>query len=374
MKNELYELFQLAAKFFIKKYKKEGGAQSILANELGITQSYLSSVVNGSRSASLELYSQIAEKLYGPLDKFLAVGRTIKEGGEPLAEKEKPAEDPVEKLIAQLTYYVVDHKRIEGELSKLKQFYETIVENQPTGIVVTNKEHNIIYVNNYIKSLLQVVSFEELMGKTPYDLEINITGLDISPLRDKYHEAVEKQQKLHFKNIRVQSPNGEIIFFSGALIPIMQNGLFNGILCTISDSSSSHILRKLLTNSLDYTAHDIGIGVVQQIRPGQIPKVYFMNNKFRHIFKIKDIDTSKLSFPEINKLISTQIKNSREWLKIVEEGIKKNIRDGRLIITMKNNKKYEWLSNPLIDESGYQWGRIVIIEEIKQKTKKKNTR
>jgi len=244
MKNELYELFQLAAKFFIKRYKKEGGAQSILAHELGITQSYLSSVVNGSRSASLELYSQIAEKLYGPLDKFLAVGRRIKEGQEPMVEKEKPPEDPVENLIAQLTYYVVDHQRIENELAELKQFYETIVENQPTGIVVTDRDNKIIFLNNHLKSLLRIVSVEELMGKTPYDIEKYISGLEIGTLRDKYYEVSEKQQELHFNNIRVQSPGGEIIFFSGAFMPIMQNGLFNGILCTIFDSSSLPKLKK----------------------------------------------------------------------------------------------------------------------------------
>ena len=236
MKNELHELFQLAAKFFIKRYKKEGGAQSILADELGITQSYLSSVVNRSRSASLELYSLIAEKLYGPLDKFLAVGRRIKEGRDPLVEKEKTPEEPVESLIARLTYYVVDHQRIENEISELKQFYEMIVENQTAGIVVTDKDHKIIFLNNYLKSSLPIVSGKELMGKTPYDVKKNIPGLDIGTLRDKYHEASEKQQELHFNNIRVQSPNGEIIFFSGSFIPIMQNGLFNGMICTIFDS------------------------------------------------------------------------------------------------------------------------------------------
>jgi PAS domain S-box-containing protein len=370
MKNELHELFQLAAKYFIKQYKKEGGAQSKLADELGITQSYLSSVVNGSRSASLELYSRIAEKLYGPLDKFLAAGRRIKEGYDPLEEKQKPPEDPVENLIARLTYYVVDHQRIENELSELKQFYETIVENQPTGIIVTNNEHKIIYLNNYIKSLLSI-SVEEIMGQSPYDLEENISGLNIGVLKDKYQEAFEKQKDFHYKNIWVQRPNGEITFFSGAFIPMMQNGLFNGMLCTIYDTSTSHVLKKLLINTLDFTARDIGIGVAQQTSPGRIPQVYFINKKFRHIFKIQDIDASKVSFPDVNKIMSAQVKNSRQWLKKVDEDIKKNLKNGRIIITMKNNKKYEWLSNPLIDDSGYQWGRIVTVKEIKNTKKKR---
>jgi len=372
MKNELHELFQLAAKYFIKEYKKEGGAQSKLADELGITQSYLSSVVNGSRSASLELYSQIAEKLYGPLDKFLAAGRRIKEGDDPLEEKQKPPDDPVENLIARLTYYVVDHQRIENELSELKQFYETIVENQPTGIIVTNNAHKIIYFNNHFKSLL-TIPVEKLVKQSPYDLEENIPGLNIGDIKHKYQEAFEKQKDIRYKNERVQRPNGVITFFSGSFIPMMQNGLFKGMLCTIYDTSTSYILKKLLINTLDFTAQGVGIGVAQQTSPGEVPQVYFINKKFRQIFNIQDIDTAKISFADINKIMSDQVKNSTAWLKKVKEDIKKNLKNGRIIITMKNNKKYEWLSNPLIDDLGYQWGRIVNVKEIKNK-KKKNTK
>jgi len=370
MKKELLELFQLAAKYFITQYKREGGAQNILADELGITQSYLSSVVNGSRSASLELYSQIAEKLYGPLDKFLAAGRRIKEGRNPLEATEKLPEDPVENLIARLTYYIVDHQRIENELSELKKFYETIVENQPTGIIVTNNEHKIIFLNNYFKSLLSI-SVEELIGQSPYDVEKNISGLDIGALKDKYQEAFERQKALRYKNIRVQRPNGEITFFSGSFIPMKHNGLFSGMLCTIYDTSSSYVLKKLLLSTLNFTAHDIGIGVAQLTSPGQIPKVYFINKKFRQIFKVKDVEASKVTFPEINKIMSAQVKNSQQWLKKVDGGIQKKLINGPIIITMKNNKKYEWHSNPLIDESGYQWGCIFLVEEVKQKSEKR---
>ena len=88
-----------------------------------------------------------------------------------MVEKEKTPEDQVESLIARLTYYVVDHQRIENEISELKQFYEMIVENQTAGIVVTDKDHKIIFLNNYLKSSLPIVSGKELMGKTPYDVK-----------------------------------------------------------------------------------------------------------------------------------------------------------------------------------------------------------
>jgi len=373
MKNELHELFHLAAKFFIKKYKKEGGAQSTLADELNITQSYLSSVVNGSRSASLDLYSQIADKLYGPLDKFLAVGRRIKEGKEPLAEKEKPPEDPIESLIARLTYYVVDHQRIENEISELKHFYETIVENQPTGIMVMDKEHSVIYANKQMK-IMAGIATDTIVGTSPYNAEEKIPGLDISQFGKKYNEAFEQLQVLIYKNIKTKMPNGDCIFISGSFVPLIKDGMFDGMLCTIYDSTTSYILRKLLINTMDFCSHDSGIGVVQLTDPGAQPKVYFKNKQFSKIFGLNDIDPSSTPFQDTLNLMASRMKNSRKWLDFVKKTISKPSAVSNTTITLKNNKKYDWTSNPLIDADGNQWGRIVIVKEIKQKTKKKNTR
>jgi transcriptional regulator with XRE-family HTH domain len=366
MKNELHELFQLAAKYFIKQYKKEGGAQSKLADELGITQSYLSSVINGSRSASLELYSQIAEKLYGPLDKFLAAGRRIKEGYDPLEEKQKPPEDPVENLIARLTYYVVDHQRIENELSELKQFYETIVENQPTGILVMDKNHIVVFANNYM-NIMSHLPIDKIVGTSPFNAEKMIPGLDISTFREKYQEAVEQRQLVTFRNIKTKMPDGDGLFISGSLIPLLKEGLLDGMICTIYNTTTSHILRKLLINTLNFSDH--AIGVVQQTAPGKFPKVYFKNNKFSKIFGLDDIDPSEVPFPEALKIMVSRMKNGKKWLDHVKKAISSNYADVQYTITMKNNKKYNWVSNPLIDD-GSQWGRIVIVKEIKN-TKKK---
>jgi len=372
MKNELHELFQLAAKFFIKRYKKEGGAQSILAEELGITQSYLSSVVNGSRSASLELYSQIADKLYGPLDKFLAVGRRIKEGRDPLVEKEKTPEDPVESLIARLTYYVIDHQRIENEISELKHFYEMIVENQPSGILVMDKDHTVVYANKHMK-VMAGIPIDTIIGTTPYNAEDEIPGLDISSFSEKYHASFEKCQVLVYKNLKTKMPSGDIIFISGSFVPMIKDGVFDGMICTIYDSTTSHILRKLLINTLDYCSHHSGIGVVQQTRPGEQPKVYFMNKEFSKIFGLEDTNPSKTPFPDTLKLLASRMKNSRKWLDFIKTTISSNTVNAKTTITLKNNKKYVWTTNPLIDADGNQWGRIVTVEEIKKGTKEKNT-
>ena len=125
MKDDLQEVFKLAARYFFKKYREKGGTQGRLAEKLGVTQSYVSSVMTGNKSASLDLQSQIAHILSGKqYEQFLVIGRRIKNGLDPEFDDVKKVDDSVESLIARLSYYVVDHQRIEGELVTKKNFYE----------------------------------------------------------------------------------------------------------------------------------------------------------------------------------------------------------------------------------------------------------
>jgi len=161
MHNELHEFFLLATKFFYKKHKQRGGSQGKLAAKLGITNSYLSSVISGSRKASLELQSKIASTLYGPYDKFLVIGRRIKEVLEPLEEAEKKPVDSVEQLLAQLTHYVMDHQRIEKELQISEEKYRDISLTSGDMIFEIDQNLKLIYISGKV---------QEVVGRTPEDL------------------------------------------------------------------------------------------------------------------------------------------------------------------------------------------------------------
>jgi len=183
MKNEIHEIFLLAARFFYKRYKQSGGSQGQLAQKLGITNSYLSSVISGTRKASLELQDQIAKILYGPYDKFLAIGRRIKEGVEPLEEEiEKPG-DPVERLLAQLTHYVLDHQRIEKELALSKEKYRDISLTSGDMIFEMDQDFRFVYVGGRV---------EEVTGRKPNE----IIGKKYSDFLD-YAENERLTQLIH---------------------------------------------------------------------------------------------------------------------------------------------------------------------------------
>ena len=93
-----------------------------MLEQLGITQSYVSAVMGGSKTASLELQNQIANILYGPFEEFLAVGRRIQQNLAPEIKEKPEPDESVEKLIARLTHYVIDHQRIENELLRHQGF------------------------------------------------------------------------------------------------------------------------------------------------------------------------------------------------------------------------------------------------------------
>ena len=150
MGTDLQEIFNLASKHFYKKYKKTGGSQAKIAEQLGINPSYVSAVMGGSKTASLELQNQIANILYGPFEEFLAIGRRIQNNLDPEINDPFQPEGGVEKLIAQLTHYVMDHQRMEKELVSTKKFYEDIVQNLQSGVLVTDKDDKIFFVNHFM--------------------------------------------------------------------------------------------------------------------------------------------------------------------------------------------------------------------------------
>jgi transcriptional regulator with XRE-family HTH domain len=117
MSENLHELFQTAAKFFFQKYKENGGNLGKLAQQIGTSHTYISAVINGSRTASLEMQNEIAKSLYGPYDKFIAAGRRIISGHKPDIINTDAPRDDIETLIAHLTHYVMRQKEIEKQLT-----------------------------------------------------------------------------------------------------------------------------------------------------------------------------------------------------------------------------------------------------------------
>ena len=155
MASDLNEIFKLAAKYFYKEFKNTGGSQKDLAETLGVRKTYLSSVLNGTRSASISLMEQIARILSDkPIDEFLGIGRRIKEGLEPLQETSPKSESSPESLIAKLSFYIVDHQRIEKELEEKQWLLQEALNVGENGIVIVGSDLRVLAYNKAYKEII----------------------------------------------------------------------------------------------------------------------------------------------------------------------------------------------------------------------------
>lgn len=350
-----------------EKYKKTGGSQSQLAEEFGVTQSYLSSVMNGSRSASFELYNRISERLYGPLDKFIAAGRRIQDGLDPLADDGAESEDSVEKLIAQLTYYVMDYKRLQKELSQQKLFYETIIENLQSGVIVTDKNNKIIYINRYMEKMSGLKA-NKIVGTTPFGTLESIQDLEINVLSQEYQKALEQLTPVYYERVPIKTPSGQVFFNSGWIIPLLKDNVFDGMVCTLRDSTLTQNLSDLLYQSLEQCAE--GILILQQDSPMAIPGTFFANDTFYKIFDLANDPpkTGAVTFPELFETLKGRLKNADEWEALEKEAYNNKRDTVECVAKLTNGTKYQWTSKPLTNEEDRHIGRFVTVKEVPKTT------
>ena len=208
MAGDLQEIFVLALNYFFKKYKEKGGTQNKLARRLGITQSYISAVLNGSKTASLELQDQLADILYGPYEEFLTIGRRLKNGLDPEFIIQGSQDKGVESLINRLSHYVMDHQRIEKQLVETKDFYEAIVEKLQSGVLVTDENDVIYYINNWLVNKYGV-SREALVGTHVPEMDKAFSKGRFEEILRHYNSAKENLEPQEFHNVAVISPSGQ---------------------------------------------------------------------------------------------------------------------------------------------------------------------
>lgn len=361
MGSDLQDIFRLAAKHFYKQYKKKGGTQADLAEKLGITQSYVSAVINGSRTSSLELQSQLASLLYGPFEEFLVIGRRIQKGLEPEPVEEPKPEDNVEGLLARLTHYVMDYQRVVKELANTKSFYEDIVQNLQSGVIVTDSNDTIFFANKFMFEIAGIPQ-ERLLGKNVLSMQDTFPIFESSEFLEYYKEAKNSINPLFYENIRAATMSGRKAFLSGWMIPNANKEKFSGMTCTIRDMTQFQELTMLLSITLDNSPHAIGISK-NKIGQRVYGSTYFTNLKMRKLFGQEDTDHLTINLKASLDKCEKFIRNKKEWRKFLEKHSAGGTK-GSLVIRHTNGKKYKWTSENLLDSDGKPWGRMATVKEV----------
>jgi len=306
MNDNMHEIFKLAADHFFTKYRDKGGNQSKLAKKLGVSQSYISSVLSGARTASLELQCHIANLLYGPYEEFLAIGRRIKSGLDPEIHNFKEADDSAESLIARLSHYVIDHKRIEAELIHMRDFYESILKMLPAGVMVYSSEHIAIYVNPQMVGYIGIPE-EKIIGADFYKASAEHPDRDLSGVVPYYEEAIKTLKPVYYQNTRVVTSGGNEMIMAGWMMPNARSGKFDGMTFTVINTTEQARLQQQVADEkdkiksiLDHVYSGIGLinskGYITYANPAAAKKSEITREEFAQINIFND-DYKKI-FPK----------------------------------------------------------------------------
>lgn len=225
-------IFKLATRYYYKKYREGGGNQEQLAEKLGVSQSYISSVMSGSKSASLELQSRIANLLSGKqYEDFLTVGRRIKNGLEPETIEVKENDDSAEFLIAKLSHYVVDHKRIEKEFVEKQWLLQEALNTASHGIIIFSKGEEVLAYN---KAYLEMSGYSSktLLSKDSRAFIKEGRALASDPKKyDKEIEEIRSTKKKLTQNIKRKDGRT----FKRIIFPMLKNGDIAGWVIHLHD-------------------------------------------------------------------------------------------------------------------------------------------
>ena len=363
MRESLHEIFRLATTYFFKKYREDGGTQRRLAMKLGVSQSYISSVLSGARTASLELQSQIADVLSGKeYEDFLAIGRRIKNGLDPESQDIKEGDDSVDSLITRLSHYVIDHKRIEDELVSMRDFYEKIVEGLQSGVVVSDGNDNITYLNRFMERIIGV-DVDRIIGMNQLGRSERFPDRNLDELMVYYQEAKDAIAPVFYENVFVVTSGGNRKLVSGWMIPLKKGRRFDGMIITIRDITRLQKVNQSLLATIEYISHPVGLAL-QDYEKGPVT-AYYMNTAAQVLF---GIDEQALNHEDIKVLMqkaAAKLQNGEEWL--MQTAI--NFKGGEysaMEIIFKDGRKFTWESRALRDDEDNYCGRYVTIKEIRR--------
>jgi PAS domain S-box-containing protein len=149
----------------------------------------------------------------------------------------------------ELQYYisswvdVTERKRAEKKVIEINTLYKSILDNTKNGILVTDKNDIICYGNKSIGEITGIAP-EILYGRAIYNCSLEkLVGFTLS----HYIKAKKALQPLYYDEIPAVSLDGQKIFQSGWLFPIVVDGKFNGMVGTVEDTTEHARMEKKLS-------------------------------------------------------------------------------------------------------------------------------
>ncbi len=179
--------------------------------------------LNGEIIAGIELVRDISKR---------------KQAEEALIRSREEIENLVQERTSELTSAVerlhkeIDHcARVEKEIHGSKDFFNSILNGINNGVWVTNKDDVVFYTNRAMTDIAGIP------GEQIKNMHV-LTGFPENTLkyfRPYYLKAKKDLKPVKYDALPVVIPSGRESYQAGWLIPRLEDGKFNGMICTVED-------------------------------------------------------------------------------------------------------------------------------------------
>jgi PAS domain S-box-containing protein len=127
-------------------------------------------------------------------------------------------------------------------LLEMKTYYENILESIITGVWQTDRDDMIQYCN---KAVLTITGFEQskIIGSFIWDY---LSGEKASAFGRLYLKAKALLEPVHYDIVPAVTSSGKPTYQSGWLIPLVKDGEFDGMICTVEDVTEQKLAHDAL--------------------------------------------------------------------------------------------------------------------------------
>lgn len=135
--------------------------------------------------------------------------------------------------INQLEREAAERRSVENRLALQGRFYQAILDRVVEGVFVTSRFDIITFANETLLSVIPGESSNQVMGK---HVLLDFDPRDIiGSLVPFYLTAKGAVETVNFSTIAIVTIEGASRYYSGCVIPMLENGQYNGMICTIRD-------------------------------------------------------------------------------------------------------------------------------------------
>jgi len=172
-----------------------------------------------------------------------------------------------------------EEKETAEQLDGIKKFYGSILDSIVTGVLVTDEKDIIFHVNSCTS---RIMAFPKhfILGKKIID---TFPKASFDVFNAHYQKAKESLVPVRFSTLKVDTRQKDHRYFSGWVVPRVNDGIFSGMICTFAEVTQRKQVEDMLTESEERYRTAIehsndGIAILKN------NQYLYVNKKFRDMF------------------------------------------------------------------------------------------